>query len=182
MKNTPSKWNSPRAKSVVVLMLAFASPCLTLQCIGQTNLTQSSGSQTNGYPYRLIALTDFQRLQYYYAAYPSSPAPGTEHAIFSVGDNGIWNGDWNSSTVPSPTRTQLSAITAQQVDIFRRAGVFTNGTWQIVTSATNIPLSSLSLGSSSYAQIRATADRDRILQQCHQFEQSSTATSLSISP
>jgi hypothetical protein len=132
---------------------------------------------TNAFPRGLAAPTDFQRLQYYYATYPASPAPGTEHGIFTLQRNNVWSGDWNSSIVPAPTRAQLNAITPQQVDVFRRAAVFTNGAWQIVTSATNIPLSSLGLTPSSYAQIRAAADHDQILRQCNQIQQPSGALS-----
>jgi hypothetical protein len=142
--------------------------------IAQTNQMQSGSTQTNvqaGPIYSPPAPIDFQRLQYYYAAYPSSPAPGTEQGVFTLNPDRTWSGTWNSSTVPAPTRSQLNAITAQQVDVFQLAGVFTNGVWQIVTSTTNIPLSSLNLTASSYAQIRTTAVHDQMLRQCHQLEQ-----------
>jgi len=171
-----------RFRATALLSPALAALLLSRPCMAQTNLTGSSGSVTNAYPYQLPVPSDFQRLQYYYAAYSSSPAPGTELGIFTLQANNVWSGDWNSSIVPAPTRTQLNALTPQQVDIFRRAGVYTNGSWQIVTSATNTPLSSLSLTPSSYAQIRATADRDRVLQQYSQFLQSTGATSLAVSP
>jgi hypothetical protein len=137
---------------VLALLVVLFLPALT--ATAQTNLSTSGSTLTNSFPYRLPAPTDFQRLQYYYAAYPSSPAPGVEHAIFSVGAGSTWNGSWSSSVVPAPSRSQLNAITAPQVDIFRRAAMFTNGTWQIVTPGTNTPLSSLNLTPSSYMQIR----------------------------
>jgi hypothetical protein len=139
--------------------------------MAQTNQTQS-GSQTN-FTFQLPAPTDFQRLQYYYAAYPSSPGPGAEHGIFTVGNNSSWNGDWNSTVVPAPTRTQLNAITPQQFDLFNRAGVFTNGAWEIATSVTNVTLSSLNPTASSYAQIRAAATHDQQTRLCQQLQQSS---------
>jgi len=109
-----------RFRATALLSPALAALLLSRPCMAQTNLTGSGSSVTNAYPYQLPAPTDFQRLQYYYAAYSSSPAPGTEHGIFTLQANNVWSGDWNSSAVPAPTRTQLNAITAQQVDVFRR--------------------------------------------------------------
>jgi hypothetical protein len=68
------------------------------------------------------------------------------------------------------------------VDVFRRAAVFTNGMWQITTSLTNIPLSSLNLSASSYAQIRAAADRAQKLRQLRQLDQSLGVTSVAPLP
>jgi hypothetical protein len=146
----------------------------------QTNLTQTDSTQTN-LSFGLPAPTDFQRLQYYYASYQNSPAPGTEHDIFTVGNNRSWNGDWNSTVVPTPSRAQLNAISPAQVDLFNRAATYTNGSWQIVTSQTNIPLSALTITSSMYMQIRATAGRDKQLANCQRIQSQSTQ-SLSIGP
>src|SRR5271169_4683968 len=132
--------NGQSSKGWLIFAIFAAASFLPRPAIAQTNLTQSGSAQTNAPSYRLPAPTDFQRLQYYYAAYPNSPAPGTEHGIFTLGGDNTWSGNWNSSVVPQPTRAQLNAITPQQVDVFRRAAVFTNGTWQIVTSTTNVPL------------------------------------------
>jgi hypothetical protein len=158
----------PLRGGVLALFLAVLFPALP--ATAQTNLSTSGSTLTNSFPYRLPTPTDFQRLQYYYASYPSSPAPGAEHAIFTVGTGNTWNGSWSSSVVPAPSRSQLNAITAPQVDIFRRAAVFTNGTWQIVTPGTNTPLSSLNLTPSSYMQIR------------QQLQPSSTITTGSLTP
>jgi hypothetical protein len=130
---------------------------------------------------RLPTPTDFQRLQYYYALSENSPAPGSEQAIFTVGDDRSWNGDWNSSVVPKPSRAQLNAITPAQVDLFNRAGAYTNGAWRIVTSQTNVPLSALTITSSMYMQIRATAGRDKQLATGQRI-QAQTTQSQSISP
>jgi len=138
--------------------------------IAQTNLTQTGSTQTN-LSFALPAPTDFQRLQYYYASYQNSPAPGTEQGIFTVGSNRTWSGDWNSGVVPTPSRAQLNAITPAQVDLFNRAATYTNGMWQIVTSQTNLPLSALTvISSSTYMQIRITAARDKQLATCQRIQ------------
>jgi hypothetical protein len=54
--------------------------------------------------------------------------------------------------------------------------MFTNGVWQIVTSQTNIPLSSLNPTPASYAQIRAVIDHDQMLRQVSQLKLSLSAT------
>jgi hypothetical protein len=145
--------------SVVPFRLGFA----------QTNVTQTGSTQTN-LTFGLPAPTDFQRLQYYYASYQNSPPPGTEHGIFTIGSDHSWSGVWNSTVVPMPSRTQLNAITPAQVDLFNRAGAYTNGSWQIVTSQTNIPLSALTITSYIYTQIRITAGRDKQLATCQQIQ------------
>jgi hypothetical protein len=127
----------------------IAVSILSRSTVGQTNLTQSGGAGTNVPP----ALADTYRLEYYYAAWTNSPAPGTESNIFTVNTNGTWNGDWNSQLVPAPSRSQLNRITTQQLVLFLQAGAFENGMWQIITSTTNIPLVSLKLTASTYTQI-----------------------------
>src|ERR1017187_2027198 len=151
--------NGLSSKGQLMFAISLAVLFLSRPAMAQTNLTQSGSGQTNAPAYHLRGPTDFQRLQYYYTAYTGSPAPGTEHGIFTLRPDHTWTGDWNSFVVPSAPRDQLDAITSQQVDGFRRAAVFTNATWQIVTSQTNISLSSLKLSASSYGQIRAEADR-----------------------
>lgn len=165
---------------VFLIVLLFVFPLR--QNIAQTNLTQSGFGQTNAPNYWLPAPTDFQRLQYYYAAYQGSPAPGTEHGVFTLRADNTWSGDWNSNVVPMPTRAQLGAITSQQVDLFQRAAVFTNSTWQIITSLTNIPLRSLNLSASSYAQIRAAAQYDKLVQQCQRLGQLQTVAPATRTP
>ncbi len=150
---------------------------LSRACLGQTNLTAPTVVWTNSSVYRLVTPSDFQRLHYYYLAQTNSPGPGTEHHVFTLGPKATWNNDWNSAVVPQPTRKQLNAISAQQVDLFRRAGTFTNGTWQVITSLTNIPLSSLKLSASSYTWVRAAVDHDQLLRQIAQIERSSGGTS-----
>jgi hypothetical protein len=176
-----AKHFTSRTGNVNWLRLARRAGCIglilvTRSGLGQTNLTWSSGVWTNQPVYRLLAPSDFQRLHYYYLAQPNSPAPGTEQHVFTLGPSGTWNNDWNSKVVPRPTRNALNAVTAQQVDLFRRAGMFTNGVWQIVTSQTNIPLSSLNPTPASYAQIRAVIDHDQMLRQVSQLKLSLSAT------
>ena len=125
--------------------------------MADTNLPESA---TNSATFRLSSLSDFQRLQYYYAAQPNSPAPGTERGIFSLGADRKWSGEWNSQVVTRPTRQQLNAITPEQADLFRRAGKYVNGAWQIATSRTNIPLATLSVNAESYARLRAITELD----------------------
>src|SRR5437867_6130557 len=125
------------------VVLASCFWLLAVAGFAQTNSTLFATMSTNALLARLSAPTDFQRLQYYYAAQRNSPPPGREHGIFTLRADRTWSGDWNSRVVSRPTRAQLSAIPAQQVDLFHRAGVFTNGACNIATSRTNIPLPTL---------------------------------------
>jgi hypothetical protein len=154
--------------------------------VGQTNRTSSAGaesslssgslivsnaSSTASAAYRLPTPSDFQRLQYYYAASPKNPGPGSEHAIFTLKPDRTWSGDWNSKVVPKPTRKDLEAITPQQVDLFRQAGAFAAGGWQIATTETNIALSTLSVTADSYPLLRAIIERDQALRKYQSLDQ-----------
>jgi hypothetical protein len=148
---------------VVGLFLAFFVSWQFDSALAQTNVSSAASATSNALAtvkaqYRLLAPSDFQRLQFYYASQPDSPAPGTERGIWTLKEDRTWSGDWHSKLVARPTRAQLDAISAQQVDLFRRAGKFVDGSWQIVTSRTNIPLATLSVDAESYAQLRALAD------------------------
>lgn len=147
-----------------ILLLYLFTGAAFLACIGfaQADQLQLAPGQTN-VVYQVPTPTDLQRLQYYYASYQNTPAPGTEQAVFALNADRTWSGTWNSSVVPAPSRAQLDALTPQQVDLFRRAGVYTNGAWRVMTSQINSPLSTLTVSSSTYAQIRGTADRDHQL-------------------
>jgi hypothetical protein len=128
---------------------------------------------------RLPAISDFQRLQYYYAAQPASPAPGTERGIFTLKPDRTWSGDWNSTAVPKPTTRQLQAVTAEQVDLFKRAAVYQDGVWQIATSRTNIPLAQLTLTPELHARLTAIIERDVALKEYQQAEEKLTELSSS---
>lgn len=170
MNTQRSTLNFQRPTKLVLLVLcAFAA--LRETGFAQTNLAQSVSAPTNAPTYQLSAVSDFQRLQYYYAAQPNSPAPGTERSVFTLNADRKWSGVWNSKIVPKPTRQQLDAIKTEQVDLFRRAGKFVDGTWQIVTSRTNIPLSALSVDAESYARLRALADIAEAERKLEQAEQ-----------
>ena len=118
----------------MLLIGLVAVSCFSRSSMGQTNVMQSGGAVgTNGLLIGVSGVADFYRLQYYYAARTNSHALGTETNIFTVTQNGSWNNDWNSLLVPKPTRSQLKAITAEQLDLFRLAAVFTNSAWEIIT-------------------------------------------------
>ena len=91
--------------------------------------------------------------------------------MFTVGDDRVWTGTWNSRVVPKPTRAQLAAITPAQVDLFRRAGVYRTGAWQIATSRTNIPLAQLTLTPASYQRLSLIIDRDQAQRRYQQLDQ-----------
>jgi hypothetical protein len=121
---------------------------------------------------RLPVLSDFQRLQYYYAAQPGSPAPGVEQRVFTLRADRTWSGDWRSKVVAKPTRRQLSAITPQQFDVYRRAAKYVNGAWRVTTASTNFPLASLSaLDGVTYQKIRLSVERDQLQQRVQQLDQ-----------
>lgn len=146
-------------------MLARSAPA-------QTNAALSVGSRSNvAAAVKLPAVTDFQRLQYYYAAHPASPPPGAERAVFTLTADRAWSGDWNSTRVPKPTREQLGAITPAPVELFRRAGQYLGGRWQIVTSRTNIPLSELKLTGAAYERLSLIIERDQALRRYQRLEQ-----------
>ena len=114
--------------------------------------------------------SDFQRLQYYYAAHPASPAPGSEPGLFTIDANRQWTGDWTSTVVPAPTRAQLDAITAPQVDVLKRAAVYRDGAWRVATAKADVPLSELVLTPQTYAEISLLAERARLQKQLEQLD------------
>jgi hypothetical protein len=160
---------------VVGLFLAFFVSWQFDSALAQTNVSSAASATSNALAtakaqYRLPAPSDFQRLQFYYASQPDSPAPGTERGIWTLKEDRTWSGDWHSKLVARPTRAQLDAITPQQVDLFRRAATFRDGAWQIATSRTNIPLSQLSVTASDYSALRVIIERDQAWQKYQQTE------------
>ena len=159
-------------RSVLVALVFVGAASPPRPAVAQTNLALSGSTRSNAVAaVKLPAVTDFQRLQYYYAAHPSSPPPGTERAVFTLTPERAWAGDWNSTRVPKPTRSQLSAITPAQVDLFKRAGNYVGGRWQITTSRTNIPLSQLTLTGAAYERLSLIIERDQALRRYQKLEQ-----------
>jgi hypothetical protein len=160
----------PKATQMkTTLLLLGVLGGMAVNCVAQTN--QLSTTRAGTVPaLRKAGLADFQRLQYYYAAHPASPAPGTERGVFTLKADRTWSGDWNSKVVPKPTRAQLDAITAEQVDLFKRAARFHDGRWQVVTSEGNVPVAELATTKVDYERLRVAAERDKLAKQVQQLD------------
>lgn len=174
MKSQRSAVSHQRSVWLVILGV-LGGVAVTPVGFSQTNQVPIGGSPTGGVSAvanRLPTPSDFQRLQYYYAAAPNSPVPGSERKVFTLRPDRRWSGDWRSKVVAKPTRAQLAAITPVQFEVFRRAAAYTNGAWRVSTPVTNFTLATLgSLDATTYHRLRLSVERAQLQRQLQQLDQ-----------